>query len=110
MAKFFDILGNEMEVGDIVAVAATSGQSGELRLGRVTELIEKSYKVRTEWTVGFSGYGNRKETLIQGHDERIQTGVTQRNGYDIPVWTPTGNVNMNNFLCLHKARDYNPED
>jgi hypothetical protein len=109
LSKFFDILGNEMEVGDIVVVAATSGQTGELRIGRVVELISLTNKVRTEWLVGFHSYGNRNITIIGGTPEQVQHGTDVRNGYTIPLYRVTGNTTMSNFLCLHKARDYKPE-
>lgn len=68
-----DILGNEIEVGDMVAVAMSLGRSVELRLGDVTELIPDKNTIRVKWTKG--GYTGMvgKSTLIEARANKILT-------------------------------------
>lgn len=68
-----DILGNEIEVGDMVAVAMSLGRSVELRLGDVIELIPDKNTIRVKWTKG--GYTNMvgRSTLIEARANKILT-------------------------------------
>lgn len=73
-----DILGNEIEVGDMVAVAMSLGRSVELRLGDVTELVPDKYgtgngSIRVRWTKG--GYSGMvgKSTLVEARKNKILT-------------------------------------
>ena len=72
-----DILGNEIEVGDMVAVAMSLGRSVELRLGDVIELVPDKHgtgdgSIRVKWTKG--GYKmSGRTTLIEARKNRILT-------------------------------------
>lgn len=100
MPKFFDMVGNEIEVGDFVAVAGTVNQSGELRTGTIIELIEKSIKIRTRWHWGFGCSGNTQATLMGGRNKWELTGGRDAHGH--PEMRKTGDFHFQNFLCLDK--------
>lgn len=68
-----DILDNDIEVGDMVAVAMSLGRSVELRLGDVIELVPDKNTIRVRWTKG--GYTGMvgKTTLIEARRNKILT-------------------------------------
>jgi hypothetical protein len=47
-----DLLGQEVEVGDIIAAGVTLGQTASTRIGVVTEVVEEKTKLRVRWTHG----------------------------------------------------------
>lgn len=68
-----DILGNEIELGDMVAVAMSLGRSVELRLGDVIELVPDKNKIRVKWTHGGWGGTVGNNTLIEARKNKILT-------------------------------------
>jgi hypothetical protein len=103
--KFYDLVENEIEVGDIVAAAMTVGQSAELRVGTVLELIDKSQKVRVDWKVGFRSYRSRNQTatLVQGNDKLIQQGMRKHiDNRSYPHYVPTGDTKVSKLLVLDR--------
>lgn len=58
---FKDMLGNELEVGSIIAMPFAKNSLGHLRVGTVTELIppkdgSKPVKIRVRWEYGTDYY------------------------------------------------------
>ena len=64
-----DVLGNEIEVGDMVAVGMTVGRSAELRCGDVIELVPDKQRIRVKWTTGYNMVG--KATLVEVRANKI---------------------------------------
>lgn len=72
-----DIKGQELAVGDEIAVAFTSGRSACLRIGRIQDFVrthdyygeESELKILVEWSVGW--HLPDKPTVIECRDMKI---------------------------------------
>jgi hypothetical protein len=73
---FEDILKNELKVGDYIAYALRSGNSSEMKIGKILELRQNgTYRVQAAEVSPFSGrwHKNRPSIVSPGKMVKIST-------------------------------------